>query len=320
MIQIAISARRHYHIMTLLHCFYTSFRSSPRHNCRPGSQTALKDFVPADNLTALRVNKVADTTDHVTLQLIYIGQSLLLHTLLTLFASLPMGLSGFVTADVDIFRREDLHNLGQNRFQEPEDLLISHTKITVLIRLSAAAQFRIRSQHLFAMGRHLYFWYDLDMSFFCIFNQIAHLLFSIIATVCSNISLIYIKALPCPPVFPSLLRPPRSKGRQPWISIYLHSPTGSVCQMQMHPVHLEHHHCIYLLLKEFNTAEMTRHIYMKTAIRKTRGICYFTAWQRLILSPTNHLIQCLTSIEFTCSRRCLYFDTLLGYNHLIRLW
>ena len=119
-----------------------------------------------------------------------------------------MLLTGLVAADVNIFRREHLHDLSQYCFQEGEDLFVADAEVAVLIRLTAASKLRIRRQHLLAVTRHLDFRDYLYMSFMGIFYEFAELILGVVTTMSICISLLRIMSVAGPPFLPCRLRTP----------------------------------------------------------------------------------------------------------------
>ena len=74
---------------------------------------------------------------------------LILHALLAFRTGFPSYLTGFVASNMNILRREKLHDLRQHILKKRKGFLVSDTKVGILVRLSRTGQFRISGQNLF---------------------------------------------------------------------------------------------------------------------------------------------------------------------------
>ena len=106
------------------------------------------------------------------------------------------------------------------------------------------------------MARHFYFGYQFNVSGSSIGNKFCYIFLGVIAAIGSFSAHLHISPVSFPPFLPRWLRSPCGKVGKTRVGIYLEAPSGSICQVKMHPVHLEKSHCIHLLLEKVHTAEM----------------------------------------------------------------
>ena len=112
----------------------------------------------------------------------------------------------------------------------------------------------------------------LYVSLMGILHKISELLLCIISAICTWLVGLTVMPVTCPPFLPGLLRTPCRKLGKSRIGVDLHTPSGSVSQVDVHAVHLEHGHGIHLLLQEIHTAEMSGNIHMESTIWETRVV------------------------------------------------
>ena len=277
-----------------------AFRSSPGHHRCIRCQTTIQDFIPSQQFASVTVQETFHPVNGITLQFIHVFQSFLLHTCLTEFAVRPGSLSGFISSDMDIFGREELHDLSQNVFQKFKRFFISDTEVRLLIRHMRTRQFRIGCQHFFRMGRHFDLRNNGYIVFLCISHQFPDIILCIIATLCTGIGFFTIFPLSVPPVFPDSLRTPCRKLGQTRILLDFNTPSGSIGQMQVKTVDLIVRQQVYLTFHKFFTAEMTGHIQHDTTVFKTRFILYGDS-SHTFRSISSHLQKSLHTIEKSCT-------------------
>ena len=200
--------------------------------------------------------------NEIALQLLHIRQSFLLHPLLTQRTLPPTIHIGFISADMNIFRRKYLHHFQQYILQKSKGIFIADTNFRINIRFSGARQMRKHSQHFFRMPRHLYFRNNRDMTLPGILHNFPCIFLSIISTVCTGSILRTILAPAFPPGFPIGIRAIGCLLRQFRITFDFQSPTRTVCQMPMKAIQLIACHGIELFLEKFFGTEMTRNIQM----------------------------------------------------------
>ena len=156
------------------------------------------------------------------------------------------------------------------------------------------------------MAWHLDLRNYLYVSLMSILDEFPELFLCIISAICTRLVRLTVMPVTCPPFLPCLLRTPCRKLGKSRIGIDLHTPSGSVSQVDVHAVHLEHGHGIHLLLQEFHTAEMSGNIHMESTIWETREIIYHAAFQCITSIFTrgacNHLCKGLHCIELTFLR------------------
>ena len=106
--------------MVLLRSLYTSFLTKPAHNLGVRSKTTLKNLVPTDDLTTLGIDVFLDSCNEIALKFILILETQLLDKGLTMRTRLPARLRALVSADMDKFLWEKLHNLIENILEKLE--------------------------------------------------------------------------------------------------------------------------------------------------------------------------------------------------------
>ena len=131
----------------------------PGHDGGIRSQASLQDFVPTDDALAVRVGKTFHPLYHVALKLFHTLQPFGLHSSLTIGAKLPVVLTSFVAANMDVLRGKHIEDLQQHLLQELVGTLLSWTKFPRVFAATrqAASQFGISCTGLVVMPRHLYF-------------------------------------------------------------------------------------------------------------------------------------------------------------------
>ena len=86
----------------------------PRHDGRIRSDSTFEDLVPTDDLAALAVDELLDTSDHIALEImlrslaVLVYKAKLLDLRLTLRTFLPACLRALIASDVDIFVWEEV--------------------------------------------------------------------------------------------------------------------------------------------------------------------------------------------------------------------
>ena len=113
-----------------------TFFSTPGHNSSIGSYTSLQDLVPSQQMTAVGIEELLNAVYQVALQLVYIGQMLVFHSLLTFRTGLPSRFAGLITSYMNVFGREKFHDFRQYILQKGESFFITDTEIGVLVRFS----------------------------------------------------------------------------------------------------------------------------------------------------------------------------------------
>ena len=92
--------------------------AAPAHHRSVGSQSALEDFVPADDLAPAGVQVALDAADEVALQRVLVGQALSGDARLALGAFVPARFGALVAPDVDVLAGEERQDLIQNTFEK----------------------------------------------------------------------------------------------------------------------------------------------------------------------------------------------------------
>ena len=128
-VEVAPGLGRHHHVVAHRGGLDAAFGTAPRHHGGVGGQAAFQDFVPAQQGAAVFVEEALDAGDQITLQLFRRVQPFLLHPLLAEPAVGPVALRGLIAADMDVLRRENIHDFEQDRFQELEGIFIAGAKV-----------------------------------------------------------------------------------------------------------------------------------------------------------------------------------------------
>ena len=174
-------------MMTGLCSLQASLFARPRHHGSIGCQSALHDFVPSQQLSAVGIKEFFDAHDEVGLQLVGIFQPLVFHSLLALGACFPLLLPSLVAPDVDIFGGEELHHLGEYTFEKGKHAIVSGAEVGAGIGLTLASEVWIGGKHLVAMAWHLYFGYHGDVPFGRVCHEVAHFVLRIISAISPRI-------------------------------------------------------------------------------------------------------------------------------------
>ena len=182
-------AGRHDDIVVLTGCLDASRLAAPRHHRGMGSQSALQDFVPTDDVASVAHYVALHAVDKPALQRLLIGQSLALHQRLAVGALLPRLLRALIAADVDVVTGEDVHHLIEYLFEEVEGLLlgtidlVEHVEVVAhhVLLAQSARQLRIGSQCSRGMTGHLHFGNDGDKAVGRIGHNLAQLLLGVVA-------------------------------------------------------------------------------------------------------------------------------------------
>ena len=124
-----MGVRGHDDVVAGLCCSNAAVCASPRHNGCTLRYISLKDLIPADYPLAMLSQKRLDPVGDVCLEvykcLFIVSYAELLHSCLTERTFRPSCLRTLVSSDVDIFRREEFHDLQKDVFKEFERLLLS---------------------------------------------------------------------------------------------------------------------------------------------------------------------------------------------------
>ena len=215
--------------MTGLCSLQASLFARPRHHRSIWCQSALHDFVPSQQLSAVGIKELLDAHDEVGLQLVGIFQPLVFHSFLALGARFPLLLPSLVAPDVDVLRGEKLHHLGENAFEKGENTIVSRTEVGTGIGLPFASEVWVGSKHLVTMAWHLYLGYDGDVSFGSVCHDIAHLVLRIISAISPRIvGMAVASVVFAPPFSPVILG---SVGRflnQFGVFLHLQTPSSAI--------------------------------------------------------------------------------------------
>ena len=217
--------------------------------------------------------------NHVTLKLVHVLHSFFLHQSLAFRTFLPGGLPGFIATDMDIFGREKIDHLRQYVFHECKRLLVTDTKIAVLVRLSRTAQFRIGHQDLFRMPRKFDLRYYVYMFGSRMFHDLPDVLLRIVTAVSTRRPFRQILTVAAVPPLPPIRFGAEGRFRSKFrIFVYLDTPSSGIRQMHMQGVQLVKRHHIQQFHHFLFGEEMTGYIQMQSPIPKTRIIPDRNTW------------------------------------------
>ena len=171
-VDIAVVARRHYHLVLHLRSLNAAHFASPRHHGGVRRQSALQNLVPADDALSLAVHEPLNAMDEPALQLVFVLQIQFLYQRLAARTNLPRLLRTLVAADVYILAREQIHHLRQHVLQEFERLLLRtvhlvedvHIVAYHILLAQSARILRISSQRRRRMSRHFNLGYNRNES------------------------------------------------------------------------------------------------------------------------------------------------------------
>ncbi len=245
----------------------------------------------------MRVQEAFDAVDQVTLQLVHVLQPFAPHPLAALRTVAPRRFSGLVATDVNVLRREQLHDLQEHVLQELERPFVARAEVAVAVRLSVASQLGIGCRHLLRMARHLDLGNHLDMPQPGVLHDLADLLLRIEAAPGARIVRLAVAAVAFPPALPVLVGPPRRELRQAGVTVNLDAPSGAVGQVHVQAVELEERHGVDLTLDELHRPEMAAHVDHEAAVGETRRILDRAAGDLLRASVVRELQQGLHGVE-----------------------
>ena len=249
-------------------------------------------------------------------------------------ARLPAYLRAFVTADMDVFGREEFAHFCKDILEEEHCLLFSGTENVVcdtpsapdFIWAACTAIFRICCEGCKHMSRKVDFRNNGD-AFRCrICNNLLYILLRIPAAL----------AVACVVVFASLeqvtdegLVSDRADFCQARVFLYFKSPALVICKMPMKGVEFVDFHDVKISLYLILVEEVARHIHMHASVSESRSIIDFRALDGPIcigslgLSKNllwEHLLEGLDGIVHSIERRCIYLYCIFCHHKLICLF
>ena len=234
---------------------------------------------------------------------------------------LPPHLRSLVAADMDVFRREDLHQFRQHTFHETESLLLAGTEDILehapvalhLVGTARAAQFGIglqRSQHV---ARHVNLGNHRDIAFLGIAHDFLQLLLRETAAVGRTVVNRRVAAQYRVVALRALLYQLR-------IAVNGHAPALVVGQVPVETVHIVQRHRVEILLHKLHAEEMAGYIQVHAAIAKPRGILdNGSRKDGLALQASQRLAQRLNAVEHALRRLSLNGHLLLRHDDAIAL-
>ena len=217
--------------------------AAPGHDRGVGSQAALQDFVPADDVASPAVDKLLDAVDKPALQGFFVSQSFALHQGLAVGTLLPGLLGALVATNVYIVAGKQVHHFCQYIFQKAESMLfgaidlVEHVEVVAHhIRLAqTAGQFRIGCQCRRGMSGHFYFGDDGDEAVGSILHDFPDLVLRVVAACGFPVEaagiIIVRMAYLC-------LRTVRADFRQAGIFLDLDAPALVVREVEVEDIHL----------------------------------------------------------------------------------
>ena len=277
------TCRSHHKTMSLSGCFQCSLPVSlPAKDNGTIGNLGICQFIPAHNFTPFALHIIAHTRHEVALQVLFILQSFFLHTRLTQRAHFPMGFTGFVTTQMNVFGRKQRNYLINYILQKSKDTVIAGTVNDIRMISSQSgkhtdefihyrtSQQRISSQRCIAVCRHLYFGNHLYPACSRISNNLTNIILSIEALFYCRFTLTLVTAFG--EKFTRALHPACSYFCQQRIFLYLDTPAIIIHQMQMQRIQFQHSHAVNDTKQILLGDEKAGNIHHQSAIPEPRLI------------------------------------------------
>ena len=208
-------------------------------------------------------------------------------------------LGGFVAADMDVFRREDVHDFPEHILHERECQFIAGAEVALALRGASvggqAAEFGISRDYFGAVAGHLDFGNDGDMTGRSIGDNSPGVFLSQIAAAGIRIAAFTVLPAAALPFFPSSSFPPGGIVGQAGIGFDFNPPAGRVGQMDVQAVEPDFRHRVDLLEDEFLVAEMPGDVEHDAPVGETRIVEDCAALERVAV--TAHLGEALLGIK-----------------------
>ena len=112
----------------------------------------------------MSVDELLDAADDVALQLEFILQAFRRHALPAAAAQHPVGLRGLITADMDVFGREEFHHLGQHLLEKGKSILPPGAEHIVGLVVAVAKEFGMHVEKGLVVAGKFDFGDDFDMT------------------------------------------------------------------------------------------------------------------------------------------------------------
>ena len=170
------------------------------------------------------------------------------------------------------------------------------------------------------MARHLDFRNDVDIAFGSISHDLTDVILSIESTISLWILRICERISETFPLMVSLAYTPCNMVGEVRISIYLKSPSCSICKVKMHHIHLQNSKCIDLLLHELLTLEAARLVKHDSSMLETWIIKDCTMLHCCSRIEKAKHLKGLSASESTFFCQGIYLHTLLAHNKFISLF
>ena len=232
-------------------------------------QFVVQYFIPADHNPPFRSEKILDTGDHIGLESLYPVKSLPLDQGLAFRTGRPGDFPGLVASDMDVFRREKLHNFGKHILHKSIYLFVADTKFSRRIRFARTAQLRIADEHGVGMRREFDLGNDRNVPLGGVGHDLTDVLFCEISAVSARSSLGKIATVvPVPPCIPIPLRAECPFGGEPRIFVDPDAPTTVIGQMEMEYVEFVAGHFVQHLQHLTFRKEMPRYIHVHAPVGK----------------------------------------------------
>ena len=194
------------------------------------------------------IQELFDAADQIALEFLHAVQAFFLHPALAVRAVVPVTLPSLIAADVDVLRREQVHDLDEHVLQQPERRFLAGTQV---IRGIFTAHRRNGIHRFAGMAGHLDFGHDSHVVLRSISDDFPDVVLGEIAAVSA---LIGVSALI--PLSPGVTHPPSGLRRQFRVRLDLQAPAGRIGQMEMEHIELDLRKRIDLLEDELLVPEM----------------------------------------------------------------
>ena len=240
-----------------------------------GRHPPVGDLAPADPLLVLGGQKIPHPFHEPALQFLFVGQSLLSHTGLTVAALLPLCLNSLIPSQVDISTGEQIDHLTEHILDELESGFLAGTedmrgdpgaathaeRPPVIVLSIRAGELRVGRQHLDGMPRHFDLRDDHNMQAVGIMNDVTDLLLGVITS-----------------VFHAVTGAPGSNTLELGFAFDLDTPSLVIGKMPVKTVQLVHCHDVKIFFDKIHTEEMAGNVQVHTPPGITGMICDLNIW------------------------------------------
>jgi len=181
MIEIGV-ARIHDHVVPLLRGRDAALHAAPRHHGRARRQAAFENFIPADQLALVLIEKRFDAAQKITLHCMFVLHAFALHQILHEGAFLPAPGRRLVAAEMDIAAGEQRDHFAQYAFEKLERRFVRAEHVVFdapdsrdFERAGRTGEFRVCRERRLGMSRHFDLRQDRHLPLRGVGDDFAHL-------------------------------------------------------------------------------------------------------------------------------------------------